>query len=511
MNHRLTDKLEKLAFSAESIAILSFVIYLLTLAPGVYGFDSAELATGVYSLGIVHPPGYPLYMLLGRLFLLLPFHSVAYKLNLMSATFATLTVFFVYKIVFKLYAKSWIAWITSAFLAFSIYFWQMSVVAEVYTLHTFLLACEIYILLQWRDKGDPRLLVLFAFVYGLSMTNHTSGLLFAPGFAWMIFSSPRWKWKIDWFWLAMIGSFLFALLLYLYIPIRANSSTPLNYLKEYYNVDVTTLSGLLWMISGKAYRFFAFGYSGLDIWRELVGGINLVWRCFMGVGFLLGFLGIIQFLRKNWKLSTALLLIFLGNFIFYINYRVLDKDTMFLPAFLVFSLFVGQGILTLDQLLEKAFCDLNKASWQQRFHPLFWTGLVILSLALNWQWTDMSQTLGPETYSNTILNSAAEGSTIIASWSPAVVLEYYQIVEGRRADLHIYNQSRSQVARYYEYWAKGMSRSQISKAVISDELEKVDEMYCSGVVYSIEYDPTVAKSYEYLPVGTFYQLNRKGN
>jgi hypothetical protein len=511
MNLPLTKKLEKIAFSGESIAIVSFLVYLLTLAPGVYGFDSAELATGVYSLGIVHPPGYPLYMLLGQLFILLPIHSVAYRLNLMSAFFAALTVYFLYKIIFRLYAKNWIAWVSSSFLAFSIYFWQMAVVAEVYTLHTCLLACEVLILLYWRESGNQKLLVLFAFIFGLSMTNHTSGLLFAPGFVWMIVSSPKWKWKINWSWAGMIGGFLFALLIYLYIPIRANSSTPLNYLLENYSIDVTTLSGMLWMVSGKAYHFFAFGYSGIEILTELFRGVRLLWRGFMGVGFLLGILGICQYSKKNWKLGLGFILLFLGNFVFYINYRVLDKDTMFLPAFLIFSFFIGKGIDSLDGLLKNGFSELIRVSWREQILPVFWTSLIVVSLALNWQWADMSQTLGPQTFSNTILNSAEEGSTIIASWSPAVVLEYYQVVEGKRPDLQIYNQSRSQVARYYQYWAEGIPVAQILNEVTKDELAAVDEMYRNGVVYSIDYDPTVAQNYEYLPVGTFYQLNKKGN
>ena len=71
---------------------LTFMVYLRTLAPTVYGFDSAELATGVYSGGIVHPPGFPLYMLIGRMFILLPIGDVAYRLNLMSSFFASCTV-----------------------------------------------------------------------------------------------------------------------------------------------------------------------------------------------------------------------------------------------------------------------------------------------------------------------------------------------------------------------------------------------------------------------------------
>jgi hypothetical protein len=71
-----------------SLFLLTFLVYLKTLAPGVFGFDSAELATGVFTQGIVHPPGYPLYLLIGKLFTFLPIRDVAYRLNLMSACFS---------------------------------------------------------------------------------------------------------------------------------------------------------------------------------------------------------------------------------------------------------------------------------------------------------------------------------------------------------------------------------------------------------------------------------------
>jgi hypothetical protein len=343
----------------------------------------------------------------------------------------------------------------------------------------------------------------------LSLTNHTTGLLFAPGFAWLIVSSPKWKWRIDWYWALMICCFLLGLLVYAYIPIRANSNAPLNYIKEYYAIDVTTFRGLVWMISGKAYHFFAFGYHGAEILQQLVKSIESFWRNFMGVGFLVGILGIIVSFRKDWKIGLACLLIFLGNFCFYINYRVLDKDTMFLPAYTTFTVFIAFGLDFLDHSLHQISIDGDLFKPILHAYPIFWSGMSVLALALNWQWTDMSNALGAVTYSNMIMQSVEQDSTIIASWSPAVVLEYFQIVEGKRTDLQIYNQSRSEVARYYTYWSMGKTAEQISAAVAKDELAAIDKIYEDSILYSIEYDPVIARNYEYVPVGIFYRLEKK--
>ena len=83
--------------------LLAFLVYLRTLAPSIPSEDGAELIAAAYSLGIAHPPGYPLWCLLGRAFVaLVPFGEVAWRLNLMSAVFAGLTVSSVYAIAYTL-------------------------------------------------------------------------------------------------------------------------------------------------------------------------------------------------------------------------------------------------------------------------------------------------------------------------------------------------------------------------------------------------------------------------
>lgn len=498
-----------LLFSGELLAGGVFYIYLLTLCPGVYGFDSAELATGVFTQGLVHPPGFPLYMLVGRLFSLLPVGPIIFRLNLMSAVFGAATIYLLFRSLIELFQVRWVAWVASAFLAFSIYFWQMSLVAEVYTLHTFFLSAVLFLLLRWRRSGNSNLLVGAALVYGLSLTNHTTGLFFAPGFVWLLVSSPKWNWKPAKFWIAAIALFFTSLLLYLYIPLRASSTAGLNYIKEYYSVDVSTLGGLLWMISGRAYSFFAFGYSLAELPTQLWLGLGLIWRSFIGVGALLALFGVYGFFKRNWESALGCLLIFFGNFVFYVNYRVLDKDTMFLPAFFMTAVFLAAGLKELSILITGLDLEARLKQKVTAIQPLFWLSIVLMACALNWQWVDMSHTDGPESYSRMVLSSAAPNSTIVASWSPAVVLEYEQLVEGKRPDLTILNRSRSEVARYYQYWSTGVAKDQILPLVNQDELKFIDQCFEKGNVYSIEYDPDLALAYTFTRVGVYYQLHKK--
>ena len=72
------------------VVLATFWVYVKTLAPTVSFFDSGELISAAYTLGVAHPPGYPLYVLLGWLFSKLPIGNIAYRINRMSAFFASI-------------------------------------------------------------------------------------------------------------------------------------------------------------------------------------------------------------------------------------------------------------------------------------------------------------------------------------------------------------------------------------------------------------------------------------
>lgn len=95
----------------------------------------------------------------------------------------------------------------------------------------------------------------------------------------------------------------------------------------------------------------------------------------------------------------------------------------------------------------------------------------------------------------------------LATWSPAVVLEYYQIVEGERPDLVIYNRSRSSVATFYTHWSKGESPPDILRTISEQERQLVKREVRERPVYTIEYDTLFADDYVYQPMGNYYQLN----
>ena len=78
------------------------MVYLLTLSPTVYLGDSGELSAAAFCLGVPHGSGYPLYVLLGKGFCLLPFGDVGFRMNLMSAVFGVMAVGVVYSLIWRM-------------------------------------------------------------------------------------------------------------------------------------------------------------------------------------------------------------------------------------------------------------------------------------------------------------------------------------------------------------------------------------------------------------------------
>jgi hypothetical protein len=225
------------------------------------------------------------------------------------------------------------------------------------------------------------------------------------------------------------------------------------------------------------------------------------------VGILLGACGVVSLSRSNRQWCAALLIIFGAVAFFFINYRVVDKDTMFLPAYVCWAIFVAEGIRAVWGLVAQWAARACVPSLLAPTARSALLALAPLGLVLNWAWVDMSADTSPSIFADHVLRTAGPDAMILASWSPAVVLEYYQIVDGERPDLIIVNRSRSSVATYYQHWVRGESPPQILDLIARQEHQLVDREVRERPVYTVEYDRLFADAYEYTPMGDYFQLN----
>ncbi|MBN1897991.1 MAG: tetratricopeptide repeat protein [Spirochaetes bacterium] len=238
------------------ILLSGLVIFSITAAPDVTGEDSGEIIASSYFLGIGHPPGYPLYYLLARLFScwLLPLtlvlgskgFSMAYRLNLLSGFFTTLSMFTLYFFIrnilqwayrtssrkenpgFQKYFSD-IACIASLMLGSLDLIWSQSTRSEVYSLNLLLIILNFFVFFRFQITGKIKYIRLFAFLYGLNIIAHQSSIIFAPVFILWLFFTRRDILKNKILMLGLCGLFLLSSSLYFYMPLRSMADPPLNW------------------------------------------------------------------------------------------------------------------------------------------------------------------------------------------------------------------------------------------------------------------------------------------
>lgn len=164
---------------------LALAVYVRTLSPTTDVADSLEFQVVAYRLTFAHPPGYPLYTLLGRLFTLLPLGDVAYRMNLLSAVAAGVAVAVTFVAAARLTGRPAAALAGALVFAFSPAFWSQAVITEVYTLNVLLVAVVLMGLAGWSApptggrRGDGWLAVA-TLAAGLGASHHVTIVFTAP-------------------------------------------------------------------------------------------------------------------------------------------------------------------------------------------------------------------------------------------------------------------------------------------------------------------------------------------
>src|SRR5258708_81886 len=184
---------------------IALLTYSLTLEETASFWDCSEFIATSYKLQVPHPPGAPLFLMLGRMFSFFAFGDVtkvAYAINMMSAIASAFTILFLYWSIVMLSKKlipafgqskeiNWLPLSAGAVgalaYAFSDSFWFSAVEAEVYAMSSLFTAFVIWAMLKWDGTKDPgqanRWLILIAYVIGLSIGVHVLTLLTIPALA----------------------------------------------------------------------------------------------------------------------------------------------------------------------------------------------------------------------------------------------------------------------------------------------------------------------------------------
>jgi hypothetical protein len=430
------------------VAVVALLVYVRTLAPGVLPGDSAEFQTAAWNFTIVHPTGYPLYLLLGGLWdRLIPLEDPAYRLNLFSAVWSALTVGLVYLIVWRLTRRIGAAIVAAAALGVSATFWSQATEAEVYAFNSFFAALLVWLALRAEEKQRWRDLALWTFAFGLALTHHRTIILLIPGlFVWFV--GNRFKRRNEktqtYQYLLPILLFLAPFLLYAYIPLRL-PATPYARFDISPTQTITVFDdsprGLINYVLGRTFQS-DIGWSVESLTRlESVGKRFVDEFNYFGIAF--GFIGLLALLLRNkWGFTIFSALGIATVVGFNAIYHIGDIADFYTPAYLLFSLWIGLGIAQIGDWLVAPSLHLFDAEKQGtafvRLVALFAFALVPLSnIEPHFARADRTtKTHWRDRWEEILAAPLPQDAILISNDRDEIApLYYFQYVENRRSDL----------------------------------------------------------------------------
>lgn len=445
---------------ALGLLVVPLGLYLRTMAPDVLDGDSALFQYAPHVLAVTYPTGYPLYILLGKLWTtLVPLGNVAYRMNLLSVVLGALSVPVIYQVMRLIVEDRPIAAIAALLFATLPTYWFWALAAKIYTLNILLIAVLFHLLLRWglvdwetgKSKAQSTHLLIypFTFLFGLSLTNYTPSLLLAPGFLLFLWLHDR-----RLFWDArrlvlLTLLFILPLSLYLYVPLRGGqllhqagevaglgmpAATARGLVSDYYR---PTLDGLM-------NYFLAQDFTAViaTSWADIPGHLGLYFHFlrydFGAVGIALGVMGLVALLRARPRLTASLLLLYVVVIPFTLKYSTSWQAPMMgvylLPTDLVFTVWVASAVTGLTRVVGRwwpARRYLTRAAVTLAF-----ACLPIAAVVTHFSALDHSQDYATSDYwRQALAHPLEESAGMVAHWGDLTSMWYLQQAEGQRPDL----------------------------------------------------------------------------
>ncbi len=518
--------------------LFPFFVYLDTLAPSITwrhdGADGGDLIAAAYTLGIPHPTGYPLYVLLARLFTFLPWGDIAYRVNLMSVFFAATTVPLVYLASSILLAptveteerlalstaKGWsdriaapVASVTAALaFAFSPVFWSQAVIAEVYTLNAFFVALAIHLLLHCGRtrtfSNGPRLFYSLAFFYGLSLGNHLSMLLLLPAGLFLALRGECGRFLKPKTLVAASAFCLLGLSVYLYLPLRAAQHPPINW------GDPHTGLGFSWLVTARLYRHFVFALPWKYIPARVSAWSALLVQQFGWWGLFLGLIGLGFWGDKDRTFCGFSVVFVVSSSIYAIGYNTTDSYVYLIPSFLIMALWLGKGVHCVLIALRELFVRIARTVKPSSIFFLLSSGASLLlplsSLANNYGALNLNSDQTASDYGAGVLGALPANAIVIADTDPhTFALWYFHYAEGVRADVAVLNATLLQ----YDWYREGIRRlyphlaiPNLGSELMSPAVELIGSNIGKYPIYLTDPNPQVEAHYQLSRRDLVYQV-----
>ncbi len=410
--------------------LLCLLVLLFTMVPTLYTLDSAELVSASATLGFVHAPGYPFYLLVAHLFTLLPIGDVFFRVTLLTAVCLAAAAVAVFSLITELLHDRWIALGTSLTLVWSYYVWLAGLFPEVYApqLLTIVLCAWQLARLQRQPHPNKRAIALVGMFVGIALATTPQSVLLGGGLIVALYGlRVSWRNRLT---IILLGSSILLLVL-LYFPIRFAAQPDFNSLGMYSAEGVfqpATLNspdGILQMLRGTEFQsmFFAEGY--LPTVGQITAMLGWLWSNFLGVGLIIAVVGAIAMAHRHPGVFCVWLAALLPYGYFYTTYGADDRATMLVPIHFLLAVALAFGLHGLLQGVRRG----------RAFYVL---ALPVLMLLVNFPLLNLSRETSVRTAGETLLADLPLNADVFGDWYEIFPLQYLQTVEGWRSDVRLY-------------------------------------------------------------------------
>jgi tetratricopeptide (TPR) repeat protein len=500
-NSRMTPLASTELFCAGAVFLVALLLYGWTLAPTVTLTDSGELIVVARRLGIAHPPGVPLWIILAHLASLVPFGNIAVRINFSSALFAALacamltltvaelTITALYLATSKRRKKvaqqsktaeeSGLARLLLAapalgvglLMAFSRTLWSYATITEVYALNTLLILVIFFLMLRWRrwivadrmpigtaitggevaseiTSYDANLYAA-ALLFGLALgVHHVTVALTLPAIAVVVYRTQGGCFFTDrrlvYAALISIGALV---AVYAYLPLAASRLPVINW------GHPRSLQEIWWHITGRQYQvYFSFkpeimGEQFAEFCRMALREFGFPW---LPVSLVLAFAGFVDAFKRDRTTFWFLLTIIIADLAYALSYEIAeDKDAYYLPTFISIAIAAGLGVRWMIQRAVSKLAPVGK------LYVAVATAVLLVcatTLAANWPFNNRRHYFIAHDYVENLLSTIAPNSLLLTlDWQVVSPTFYAQEIEQRRRDVKVVDINLLRRSWYFDY------------------------------------------------------------
>lgn len=407
---------------AAALAGSLFALYALGACRTIYGGDSGELVAAVHTLGIPHPSGYPLYVLLGKLWTLaVPIGSVALRMSLFSAACAAAAAALLYRLGRRLGVSGVAALFAALLLAGGPSFWSQANIQRVYSLNALFLVLALTLAVAWQKSRGVWRLLASLFVAALGAANHTYMGVFLIALALWASLVDRRLLRRPALLVAGMAAVGLGLSPYLYLPLRSRADPRLDWGNP--ETPGAVIDVVLRRDAWQRAWIEAPGDLLVIVADYLRGLAEELWW----LGAALAVIGLLAARRRRWPL-LLLLSAMLGNLLAMALHGsrtdLFFWHRYYIPSYLVAALLAGLGL------------EMLRARWPRVASLAL--AIPMVMLVAGFPRFDRSRYRIAEDFSRSLLDSLAPGAHLSASDDNILfVLIYLNLVEGLRPDVDL--------------------------------------------------------------------------